>query len=289
MPSARHRQRPKGHLKDVNRTMDATRLIEMIHTLRAPGGCPWDQKQQLEDLRPYLIEEAHEAAAAMDRYVDSTHKSGDQQAVAEAAADLCAELGDLQFQVCFVIDLASDQGAFEPQDVIERVHAKMVERHPHVYGDAVLETASDVARAWADRKAKKDPDQSVLAGVPDSLPALTAAFRIGQKAAGIGFDWPEIEPVRAKLDEELRELDEALADTSEAGGDGNRAAVEEELGDVLLTISSLARHLDIDPERALARANLKFRRRFQQIEHELKGQDLEAAERLWQKAKQQTC
>jgi len=246
----------------------------MIRTLRGPGGCPWDQKQRLESLRPYLIEEAHEAAAAIDHFVEARATPEAQ----DAALELSSELGDLLFQLCFVAEMARAENAFDPQEIVTRVHSKMVERHPHVYSDAKLETAEEVAKAWERRKLANNPQQSILSGIPPSLPALTASYRMGQKAAGIGFDWQTTAQVRHKVNEEIQELDQAIASA-------DPDAIEDELGDLLLSLASLARHLEIEPERALTRANRKFRRRFEHIEPRLQAADQEQAEELWNKAK----
>ncbi|HXU33810.1 MAG TPA: nucleoside triphosphate pyrophosphohydrolase [Thermoanaerobaculia bacterium] len=231
---------------------DLQKLLDLVARLRAPDGCPWDREQSLGDVRAYLLEEAHEAAGAID--------SGDWNEVA-------AELGDLLFQVAFIGRLAEEAGAFDLSQAIEAVHTKMVARHPHVFGSEEdrnsLSDAQAVREAWERRKVKKDPNRSVLAGVSASLPALLSSYRLTQKAAGVGFDWPDAVSVLDKIDEELAELRGAL-------GDGNdpqdRAAVSEELGDLLFTLANLGRKLDLDPEAALAQANLKFRRRFESIE-----------------------
>jgi ATP diphosphatase len=258
-------------------------LAELVARLRAPDGCPWDREQRLADLRGYLLEEAHEAAAAID------------------AMDLEAlrgELGDLQFQIVFLATLANEQGEFTLAEVLAEIHAKMVARHPHVFGreEERLADAAAVRTAWEKRKAReKHPEQSLLAGVQPSLPALLAAYRLTQKAAGVGFDWPDAAAVFAKIDEELHELREALgAPAASAPEDAStrREALAEEVGDLLFAVANLARHLGFDPEAALAGTNAKFRRRFEFIERELaaRGRRLDAAElaemdALWNEAK----
>jgi ATP diphosphatase len=259
---------------------DLERLLDLVAVLRGPGGCPWDREQGLGDVRAYLLEEAHEAAAAIDR--------GDWQ-------ELAGELGDLLFQVAFVACVAREAGAFDLGEVIAGSHRKMVARHPHVFGEAEARDAAAVRQAWERRKldegdgatAPKGP-KALLAGVPASLPALLAAYRMSQKAAGVGFDWPDASAVLEKVDEELAELRGALAGGDQAAG----AAVAEELGDLLFTVANLARKLEVDPEAALARANLKFRRRFARLEAELaaRGRRLGEAtlaelEELWAIAK----
>ncbi|HKI86222.1 MAG TPA: nucleoside triphosphate pyrophosphohydrolase [Thermoanaerobaculia bacterium] len=252
---------------------DLDRLIHLVHRLRAPDGCPWDRAQELEDVRAYLIEEAHETAAALD--------DGDWD-------EIGAELGDLLFQVAFLLELGREAGRLEPGAVIDGIEAKMVKRHPHVFGEERLETASQVAARWERRKLAEDGSEGALSGVPRSLPALVAAYRMGQKASGIGFDWPQVQEVLSKLDEEVEELKEALARDSA----GRKEELRDELGDVLFTVANVARHLEIDPESALAASNRKFKRRFQAVERTLaeEGEDLsqvpaERLEELWRTVK----
>lgn len=250
-------------------------LLTLVARLRAPDGCPWDRRQQLSDLRSYLLEEAHEVAAAID--------GGDPD-------ELSGELGDLLFQIAFIGQLAEEAGSFRLRDSIERVHRKMIERHPHVFGDAEpLTEASDVAQAWERRKVEQQPRRdSLLEGIAASLPELVAAYRLTQKAAGVGFDWPNAEQVLDKLHEEAGELRQAI----HAGNGDNREEMREELGDILFTVVNLARKLGVDPGSALAQTNLKFRRRFHHIERRLRGQGrtvndatLEEMESLWREAK----
>ncbi len=251
------------------------RLVDLVAHLRGPEGCPWDREQKLVDLRAYLLEEAHEAAAAID--------SGDPD-------ELLTELGDLLFEVAFVGRIAEELGWFSLDAAVERVERKMIERHPHVFGDQRLESADEVRRSWEAQKAR-DPRRtgSLLSGVATSLPALVAALRMTQKAAGVGFDWPDSTGVLDKVDEELAELRQELDATGEPR---DRDAVHEELGDLLFSVANLARHLKIDPEAALASANLKFRRRFEHIESAIADDgrtmdqaNLDEMERLWLKAK----
>jgi len=252
-----------------------------VARLRAPDGCPWDREQAVSNVRAYLLEEAHEVAGAID--------SGDWDELAE-------ELGDLLFQVAFLGRLAEEAGAFRLADVVDGVHRKMVERHPHVFkgGDEALADAEAVRQAWERRKLRQNPGKSsLLEGVQASLPALLAAYRLTQKASGVGFDWPDAAAVLAKVEEETAELKEALAAPA---GDSvpapDKEAVREELGDLLFTLANLARKLDLDPEAALAAANLKFRRRFQAVESGLAERGKSPAEatlaemdELWEKAK----
>ncbi|MDA8018313.1 MAG: nucleoside triphosphate pyrophosphohydrolase [Thermoanaerobaculia bacterium] len=255
-------------------------LLELVRRLRAPDGCPWDREQTLQTVRAYLLEEAHEAAHAIDE--------NDPQA-------LRAELGDLLFQVAFVGVLAEEQGEFRLADSIRTVHRKMVARHPHVFATSLEESNSDldaaeVSRRWEARKAsEKRAGESLLDGIAPTLPALTAAYRLGQKAAGVGFDWPDIGPVLDKVREELTEVEaEIAADPSKT----QRRRLEEEVGDLLFAIVNLARHLALDPEASLARTNAKFRRRFAFVEAELRRRDrdptdssLEEMDAIWNAAK----
>jgi MazG family protein len=262
-------------------TRDLGRLVDLVARLRAEDGCPWDRKQTLPDLRAYLIEECHEVAAAIT--------AGDWEALGE-------ELGDLLFQIAFVARLGDETGQLELGRVIAAIEAKMIERHPHVFGDAApLADADAVRSAWERRKLEKaaaaGTGRSLLDGVPASLPALVGAYRTTQKAAGVGFDWPDTAGVFAKLREEIAELEVALA--GPAGGDLDPAAVREEIGDLLFTVANLARKLEVDPEAALAATNLKFRRRFQGIERRLAADgrtlaetDLAELDRLWDAEKQ---
>lgn len=228
---------------------DIDKLRDLVIRLRSPDGCPWDREQTQVDLRAYLLEEAHEVAAAID--------GGDDAALA-------GELGDLLFLIVFLVRLAEERQSFRLDEVIDAAHAKMIDRHPHVFGDDKLADAAAVRQSWEKRKLETGPERrSMLDGVPTSLAALTGAYRITQKVAGVGFDWPDAEAVMEKVREELAEVEQTLAGPR---GDGPRDAAAEEIGDLLLAVANLARHLGVDPEGALARGNLKFRRRFQQLE-----------------------
>lgn len=250
-------------------------LAELVAVLRGPDGCPWDREQAIDDIRGYLLEEAHETAAAID--------SGDW-------GEIRAELGDLLFQIVFVAQIANEEGHFQLDDVVAGIVDKMTARHPHVFGTESLESAEAVHRAWEKRKAdQRSDEESALAGVPTSLPALLAAYRMTQKAAGVGFDWAHPTEVLDKLEEEISELRTALAQSASDTAD---EAVREEIGDLLFTVANLARKLGCDPEFALAAANRKFRRRFARMELELakRSRSLMAAsidemEASWQRAK----
>jgi len=224
------------------------RLVELMGRLLAPDGCPWDREQSFATLRRYVLEEACEVIDAID--------GGDRR-------ELCGELGDLLLQVVFQAELARAEGAFGPDDVIAAICDKLVRRHPHVFADASVENVDQVLQNWERIKAAERSGSrkggGVLSGVARSLPALTRAQRVGEKVARVGFDWPDARGSRAKVEEELGELDEAIA-----GGDKDRA--EAELGDVLFALVNLARHAGVDAEGALRRTIDKFTRRFDHVE-----------------------
>jgi ATP diphosphatase len=264
---------------------DVARLLEIMAALRDPEtGCPWDVRQDFGSIAPYTIEEAYEVADAIER--------GD-------LIDLKDELGDLLLQVVFHARMAEEQGAFAFGDVVEAITAKLVRRHPHVFGDARGLAPQAGKASWdaikreekAARRAARaiDPEDGetagVLSGVPVALPALTRAEKLSRKAASVGFDWPEPAQVIAKIREEVAEVEHELP-----GGD--RAALEAEVGDLLFAVTNLARHLDVDAEKALRRANAKFERRFRFIERALnsagrtpEGASLDEMEALWGEAK----
>ena len=255
--------------------MAIERLLEIMARLRDPGrGCPWDLQQDFRSIAPHTLEEAYEVADAIER------------------ADLDAlrdELGDLLFQVVFHAQLARERGAFRFDDVVEAICDKLTRRHPHVFGDAVVADAEEQSRAWerlkAQERAAKGQGDGALADVPLALPALARARKLGQRAADAGFDWPDAAGPRAKIDEELAELDRAGT-----GGDAKR--LEAELGDLLFSVVNLARHLDVDPETALRRANDRFSSRYRHVERALAARGLKAdaagaelLDRLWADAK----
>jgi len=224
------------------------RLVELMQRLLADDGCPWDREQSLETLRRYVLEEACEVIDAID--------GGDRQ-------DLCGELGDLALQIVFQTELARKEGAFGPDDVVKGICDKLVRRHPHVFADEKVDGSTEVLQNWErikaeERRDKKDT-RGVLGGVPKSLPALTRAQRIGEKVARVGFDWPDVGGSRAKVTEELGELDRAIEG-------GNKDEIEAELGDALFALVNLARHVDVDAEGALRRTAEKFTRRFTHVE-----------------------
>ena len=262
-------------------------LVELQIRLLAPNGCPWDREQTHESLRTYLIEEAYEVLDALE--------SGDPDKFAE-------ELGDLLLQIIFHSQLASQAGRFNVGDVIERVHTKMVRRHPHVFGNEKADSAAQVLKNWEQLKAEErrqeraarglhaadSPEEksaSLLSGIPRTLPAVIEAYQLTRRASRVGFDWPNIAGVLEKLREEIRELETEIAN-------GNSANIESEAGDLLFSVVNVVRFVKLDPEIALKKANRKFVERFRDMESESsaagkKLADLSAGEldALWNSAK----
>jgi nucleoside triphosphate diphosphatase len=240
--------------------MPLERLVEIMRRLRDPvSGCEWDREQSFATIAPYTIEEAYEVADAIAR--------DDMDALAD-------ELGDLQLQVVFHAQMADEAGNFTLENVIARICDKLERRHPHIFGDA------EHSPGWEELKAaerKKSPDDSALAGVALALPSLERAAKLQRRAARVGFDWPDTSGPRAKIDEELAELD---AET-------DHYRMLDEMGDLLFAVVNLARHLNIEPEAALREANRKFEQRFRAIEKEPGFADmpLEEKEQLWVRAK----
>ena len=245
-----------------------------MRALRDPQtGCPWDLEQDFSTIAPYTVEEAYEVADAIAR---------------EDFDELRSELGDLLFQVVFYAQMASENGIFDFNDVAEGIANKMLRRHPHVFGSAEERAAGVVEGSWEEIKEQEraaDPDDSALAGVTRALPALKRAQKLGKRAGRVGFDWPDRKGVNEKIREELGELEDAV-------GTRDPGHMEEELGDVLFAVVNLARHLDIDPEKALTGANYKFERRFRAMEADIAAADLqisklslEALDQRWRKAK----
>lgn len=227
-------------------TMD--RLVGLMRRLLADDGCPWDREQSFESLRRYVLEEACEVIDAIDK--------GDR-------AGLKEELGDLLLQVVFQAELARKEKSFAIDDVVEAIVSKLVRRHPHVFGDLEAKNKDEVLDNWEKIKAAEKGARGVLAGVPHSLPALMRAQRVGEKVARVGFDWDDKSGSRAKVAEEVGELDRAIET-------GDKAAIEEELGDVFFALVNLARHLDIDAEAALRGTIDKFSSRFAHVETRVK-------------------
>lgn len=260
---------------------DIGKLAELVDRLRGKNGCPWDREQTRETLKPMLIEEAYEVLDALD--------AGDP-------VDLKEELGDLLFQVVFHAQISRERGEFDLSDVIDRCHEKMVRRHPHIFGDADLNTAREVLQNWEDIKAaekgvlstsRPESERSLLDGIPSKLPALHRAYQMTAKASRVGFDWSHLEDILLKLSEEASELVEA-----QSKGDSRKMA--DEAGDLLFVAVNAARFLGIDPETALARSNEKFSRRFRYVEsaikqqgRELKSASLSEMDSLWEEAKKE--
>ncbi len=249
-------------------------LLRIMAVLRDPvRGCPWDREQDFGSIAPYTIEEAYEVADAIDR---------------DDLAELRDELGDLLFQVVFHAQMASELGAFTFADVVQAICEKMLRRHPHIFATEQALTADDQRVAWENLKAgerAENGDTSAIAGIGQALPALSRAGKLGKRAARVGFDWPEVDGVIAKLHEEL---DELMAARNAESPD----AIEEEIGDLLFTAANLARHLRVDPEHALRAANRKFERRFRALEALLEDADTdwstqspEDLDRLWKSIK----
>ena len=224
------------------------RLVEIMQRLLAPDGCPWDREQSPATLRKYVLEEACEVIDAID--------SGDRESLRE-------ELGDLLLQVVFLGELMRKEGAFGPDDIVEAIADKLVRRHPHVFADTKVSGADQVLVNWERIKAAEKKDRGLLDSVPRSMPALTRAQRVGEKVKRVGFDWPDARGSRAKVAEELGELDRAVAE-------GNHGRIEEELGDVLFSLVNLARHVEVDAEGALRKTIEKFQRRFTHVEARVK-------------------
>jgi len=253
------------------------RLLAIMARLRDPeGGCPWDLKQDFASLVPYTLEEAYEVADAVER---------------EDFADLREELGDLLLQVAFHARLAEERSLFRFEDVAAAICDKLVRRHPHVFAGHEFDTDEARLHFWENSKIEEQRErsgvtaESALSGVAASLPALMRAQKLQKRAARHGFDWPDSEPVFAKVEEEL-------AETREAFQSGDRPHIEEEVGDLLFAAVNLARHLDVDAETALRASNAKFARRFGHVEQSLKRQaramdemSAEELDRLWEEAK----
>jgi len=294
------------------------RAVQIMARLRAPGGCPWDREQTFDTIKPYTLEETYEVLEAIDN---------------RDWPELTGELGDLLLQVLFYSQMASEEGHFSVDDVLDRLSTKLVDRHPHVFGDVKADTPAEVLRNWEALKAEEKKkrlasgddrgtrplqeaqgaghptdSESVLGGVSSKMPALMEAYKLSSRAAVVGFDWPEMEGLFAKLDEETAELRQELKavpikEPSGAGiaGSGKpkvsaevRERLEEEVGDLFFVLVNIARFLSLDPESALRKTNRKFKRRFQWMEERLRaggrtpGQaSMDELETLWQEAKAQ--
>jgi len=283
------------------------RALEIMERLRAPGGCPWDREQTFDSIRPYTLEETYEVLEAIDN---------------RDWPELAGELGDLLLQILFYAEMAKEQSRFSIDDVLDRLSGKLVARHPHVFGDVKADTSAEVKRNWEalkrEERRQRSGEQasaqaekpSILAGVSSAMPALLEAHKLSSRAAQAGFDWPNIDGLFDKLQEETQELQEQLKDFPSPGprpegrgvaGSGRtvlseslRSRIEEEVGDLFFVLVNLARYLAVDPESALRRSNRKFKRRFQWMEDRLHESgsspdqaSMEELESLWQRAKEQ--
>ncbi len=227
------------------------KLIEIMSKLRGKEGCPWDQEQTHLSLRQHLLEETYEVLEALDE---------------QNFPALKEELGDLLLQIVFHAQLAREENMFSMQDIIDAINNKLTRRHPHVFGDERVESAEEQIVLWEQTKLKKEGKKSAIDGVPRQLPALVRAYRLQNKAATVGFDWPDIDPVWEKLNEEIAELKQAIQKK-------DKEWIEEELGDVLFSIVNLSRFLNCNPEDALRRTIEKFIKRFQLIEKRFASQN----------------
>jgi nucleoside triphosphate diphosphatase len=288
------------------------RVVAIMDRLRAPGGCPWDREQTFDSIKPYTLEETYEVLEAID------NRDWDE---------LPGELGDLLLQVLFYSEMAKEQGTFSIDDVLDRLSRKLVDRHPHVFGDTRADTSADVKRNWealkveerkkrlgetagAEQSSAGKTTPSILAGITSSMPSLLEAHKLSSRAAQVGFDWPDIEGLFNKLGEETAELRQHLREFPAPGprpegrgvagsgrqtiSDDLRSRLEEEVGDLFFVLVNIARYLTLDPESALRKTNRKFRRRFQWMEQRLhesgsapEKASMEELESLWQQAKQQ--
>lgn len=282
------------------------RAVAIMERLRAPGGCPWDREQTFDSIKPYTLEETYEVLEAIDD---------------RDWPELAGELGDLLLQVLFYAEMAQEQSSFSIDDVLDRLSSKLINRHPHVFGDVKADTSDEVKRNWEalkheERKKKEGSEEtgagskkmSILAGVSSKMPSLLEAQKLSSRAAQVGFDWPDVEGLFEKLHEETDELREQLKEFPPPGphpqgrgvaGSGRtvvlealQTRLEEEVGDLFFVLVNIARYLSVDPESALRKSNRKFRRRFQWMEARLHetgrsavDAPMEELESLWQQAK----
>jgi tetrapyrrole methylase family protein/MazG family protein len=252
------------------------KLVEIMARLRANGGCEWDRAQTHETLRQYLVEETHEVIDAI--------RGGNPDS-------LCEELGDLLLQILFHAQIASENGQFNITDVIASISEKMIRRHPHVFGDASADTPDAVSRQWDHIKKtiENRSHESIIGGIPKEFPSLLRAAKMSKKAAKAGFDWERTEQVLEKVEEELSELKEAMAE-------GDPALTEHELGDLLFSLVNLARFLGLNAEVAMLSVNERFERRFREMEKiavktgcSIEDSDMPTLDRLWEMAKKSTA
>ncbi len=288
------------------------RAVSIMERLRAPGGCPWDREQTFDSIKPYTLEETYEVLEAIDN---------------RDWPELAGELGDLLLQVLFYAEMAKEQSSFSIDDVLDRLSTKLINRHPHVFGDVKADTSAEVKRNWEaikmEERKKRQAEggegdtapanvekRSILAGVSSAMPSLLEAYKLSSRAAQAGFDWPNVEGLFDKLHEETGELREQLKEFPAPGprpqgrgmaGSGRTAVpedlqsrLEDEVGDLFFVLVNIARYLSLDPESALRKTNRKFKRRFQWMEDRLHetGRSADQApmdelESLWQQAKAQ--
>lgn len=257
--------------KDIGK--EAERLVEIMTKLRGPDGCPWDKEQTYKDINPYMLEEVHEVMEAIDR--------NDMDSLKE-------ELGDLLLHIAFHSQLAKEDGRFDLFDVVKGICDKITFRHPHVFGDKEAKDSKAVVKRWEELKKSEGKKKSLLGGIPNELPALLKAYRLGEKAGRVGFDWTDADGILDKLQEEVTELKEARKE--------NRPEeIEHEYGDLLFTLANIGRFLKINPEDALRKSSNRFIRRFKSMEKmaEEKGLhinklSLEEWDKLWKNAKIQS-
>ncbi|PYR28177.1 MAG: nucleoside triphosphate pyrophosphohydrolase [Acidobacteria bacterium] len=263
-------------MSKLTAALEFTRLVDIVATLRAPDGCPWDREQTIDSLKPFVVEETYEVLEAIDRH---DHRA------------LCEELRDFVFEAVFLAQLESIA------DSLKSIADKLVRRHPHVFareaGEPPLESAGQVRARWEEIKAQErggdGNPKTLLRGIPSALPALLRAYQIGLRAASVGFDWTRAGDVVGKIEEEVDELRAVV----EAGGAVDQARAEEEMGDLLFSIANLSRKLGIEPETALRKANEKFTRRFEAMERHIadsartmSAMTLEELEREWERVKE---
>lgn len=254
-----------------------TEAVAIMARLRGPGGCPWDREQTFDTIKKYTLEETYEVFDAIER---------------RAWPELKDELGDLLLQVLFYAQMAAEAGYFTIDDVAANLSAKLIRRHPHVFGDVLAEDANTVLKNWEEIKQEEKKavgNTSLLGDIPRSMPAMQEAGKLGSRAAKVRFDWPDVSGLFDKLNEEAGELQDELRKP-----EPDKGAIEGEFGDLLFTMANLARHLRVDPESALRLANAKFRSRFEAMEREAGGHDglktrtPSELEELWSRAKTTT-
>lgn len=251
--------------------MDFQELLKIMEALRSEEGCPWDKEQTRESLKPFIVEEAYELIEAIDE--------SDPEKIKE-------ELGDLLFQIVFQCQIAKENNEFKVSDVIEKISKKMIARHPHVFGKADYKTADEVLLHWEEQKKLEGKmRESILEGIPKTLPSLLRAHRLQKRAAGVGFDWEKVEDVLKKLDEELKEFKEALKTK-------RQDEIEDELGDIFFMLVNISRFFGVNPEDALRKTISKFIHRFRYIEmnaaeqgKKLSDMTLNEMDSLWDESK----